>query len=324
MTALAVLGRRRHVASVVLRPVDALREALRRPPHERGPLGRVRLRLAGRVRNGVVEPLAPGMVHVVRNLQGDTVLVDLRLPAGTYRIELERDPRERRDGFYEDLDPAQRDLVWDPDAPAPGLPDGTPHVTRLVQLRLRPSALYPFSLGSTLVRGSLLWYDGDALAGAVAREPAALVPESRVDARGSWVLALAPPSPVGNAVVQLDRTGVDAAAKTSGASYLAAWPATWTAPWRRGSATAVRQASLGGTVLGPDGWPVAGAAVTLLGRPGTLSTGADGRWRYHFPPAVPAGAVDVVVQHPDHAAVQLSNVPYAADATSQAPVVRLI
>jgi len=323
VTALGVLGRRRHVASMVLRPVDALREALRRPPHEREPLGRVRLRVAGRVEGGVLLPLPPGTVRTVRNVRGDTVLVDLRLPAGSYRVELERDPLDRRDGFYEDLDPAQRDLVWDPDALPPGLPDGTPHVTRLVPLRLRPSAQYPFSLGSTLVRGSLLWYDGGALEGAVVAEPAALVTPSRVDARGSWVLAFPAPTPTGDAVLQLDRSGVDPAARISGAVYLAAWPATWTVPWRRGSATAARQASLGGAVLGPDGWPLAGATVTLLGRPGTLVTGADGRWRYHFPPAVPAGTVDVVVQHPDHPTVQLSNVPYAADATSQAPVVRL-
>ncbi|HEX2202417.1 MAG TPA: carboxypeptidase-like regulatory domain-containing protein [Longimicrobium sp.] len=323
MSALPVVGRRRHTATVVLRPVDALREALRRPPHERGPVARVRLRVAGRVQAGQVRPLAPGQVHTVRNLSGDTVLVDFRLPAGRYRIELERDPRERRDAFYEALDAAQRDLVWDPDAPPPGLPDGTPHPSRLVVLRLRPSALYPFPAGSTLVRGALLWYDGAPLDGAAVSDAAALVDTSRVDGRGSFALAFPAPSASGPATLQLDTGGVAAAAKPSGAAYLAGWPAQVATQWRRGETVSVAQPSLAGVVLGPEGRPLPGATVTVVGRPGALATGAGGEWRYHFPPGTAGGSVDVVVQHPDHAAVQLSNVPFAAGAASRAPVVRM-
>jgi hypothetical protein len=319
---LTILGTRRHTASVVLRPVDALREALRRPPHERGPLGRVRVRVAGRVQGGQVQPLPPGAVRTVRNLSGDTVLMDLSLPAGTYRLELERDPLERRDGYYEDLDPQQRDLQWDPDAPPPGLPDGTPHVTTLIELKLRPSPLYPFSASTTLVRGTLLWYDGSALQGAVVREPAALLPESRVDARGGFVLPF-PFSAQSPAVLEIIRDDVDAQGKPDGDEYLDDWPDEWQTPLRRGNPVSVRQPALQGTVLDPRGRLLPGARVTVQGRPGTVQTGGDGRWRYHFPPTTPAGAVDVRVEHPDYDAVDLHNVPFAADATSQAPVVRL-
>ncbi|HET7462165.1 MAG TPA: carboxypeptidase-like regulatory domain-containing protein [Longimicrobium sp.] len=318
----AIVGTRRHTATVVLRPVDALREALRRPPHERGPLGRVRVRVAGRVVGGEVQPLPPGSVRTVRNLSGDTVLVDLSLPAGTYRVELERDPRERRDGYYDDLDPQQFDLQWDPDAPPPGLPDGTPHVTTLVELRLRPSPLYPFPAGTTLVRGTLFWYDGAPLRGAVVREPAALLGDSRVDARGGFVVPF-PANAGGPAVLEIVTAGVVGVQdKPDGAAYLQGWP-LWPTPLRRGNPVSVRQPALQGTVLDPRGRLVAGARVTVHGRPGTVYTGGDGEWRYHFPPATPAGAVDVRVEHAPHAPVQLQNVPFAADATSQAPVVRL-
>lgn len=323
MTLPAVVERRRRTASLVLRPVDALREALKRPPHERGPLGQVRLRLAGRVEGGQVRPLPRGSVRTVRNLSGDTVFVDLGLPAGTYRLEVERDARDPRNAFYEELDPLQRDLRWDPDTPSPGLPDGRPHVSKLVPVLLRPSPAYPFPQGSTLVRGTLLWYDGAPLAGAVVGEPAALVRESRADPHGGFVLAFPAASATGPAALQLDTGGADAAGKPSGAAYLAGWPSVWAAQWRRGAAVAMRQAALTGRVLGPGGRPLPGAAVTLVGRPGAVVADGDGRWQYRFPPATAAGTVDLVVQHPGHAAVRLASVPFAADATSQAPVVRM-
>jgi hypothetical protein len=85
----------------------------------------------------------------------------------------------------------------------------------------------------------------------------------------------------------------------------------------------MRQPALEGTVRGPGDRPLGGADVTLLGFPGNLRTDPDGRWRYHFPPATPAGTADVVVQHPAHAAVTVHDVPFAAAATTRAPVIRL-
>lgn len=319
----AVVERRRRVASLVLRPVDALREAMVRPPDERGPLGRVRFCLVGRVDGTEVRPLPPGIKKPVFNLSGDTAFVDLRLPAGTWRLGMERDPRDRVADWYEELDAAQRDLVWDPDAPPPGLPDGTPHPARLVELRLRPSPRYPFPPALPLVRGTLRWYDGDPLAGAVMREDSALVPVSQVDAGGSWVLAFSAGRPDGNASVRIRLGGVDEDAKADGAAYLAGWPARWDVQWRRGATVTLRQPALEGTVLGPGGRPLGGASVTLAGFHGALRTDRDGRWRYHFPPATPAGTADVKVRHPAHGQVTLHDVPFAAAATTRAPAIRL-
>jgi hypothetical protein len=319
----AVLERRRRVASLVLRPVDALREAIKRPPEERGPIGRVRFRLAGRVDGGQIRPLPPGTKKPIYNLSGDTAFVDLGLPAGTWRVELERDARDRVSEWYEELDAAQRDLQWDPDAPPPGLPDGTPHPARLVLLRLRPSSRYPFPPALPLVRGTLLWYDGAPLAGAAVRENGALVRDARVDEGGSWALAFPADQPDGNASVRLRLGAVDEDAKPDGAAYLAAWPAQWPVQWRRGSTVTLRQPALEGRVLGPGDRPLGGAAVTLAGEPGALRTDADGRWRYHFPPATPAGTADVKVRHPAHGQATLNDVPFAAATTTRAPVIRL-
>lgn len=318
-----MLERRRRVASLVLRPVDALRETMNRPPDERGPLGPVRLRIEGRVDGSDIRALPPKTSPPVRNLSGDTVFVDLRLPAATYRLALERDPRDRLGDRYEELDAAQRDVAWDPDTPPPGLPDGTPHPARLLMLRLRPSASYPFPPGLPLVRGTLRWFDGDALAGAVVREPGALVPESRVDAGGSWALAFPGAKPNGPANLELLVDDVDANAKPSGGAYLAVWPKLWPTQWKRAATVTQRQPSLEGLVLGPDDRPVEGANVTLVGFYGNLATARDGRWRYYFPPATAAGTADVVVQRLGHPDVTLFNVPFAAAAASQAPVARL-
>ena len=52
-----------HVASLVLRPVDVLREHLKRPPWERGPVRPVPLVVMGRVTVGGIDPLPAGTLR---------------------------------------------------------------------------------------------------------------------------------------------------------------------------------------------------------------------------------------------------------------------
>lgn len=322
------MERRRRVATLVLRPVDAFREALQRPVFERGPVQPVRFRILGEVVGGALSPMAGGPPAPVRNVSGDTVFRDLALPAGTYRIGLARDPRRRADAYYEEVDPAERDLAWDPAAPGAGLPGLPTHPSRLEPLRLYPTASYPFPTATTLVRGSLHWYDGTALAGAVVREPAAIVSRSRVHAGGElgltggdFVLAFRATAATGNANLQLDLAAVDPAARPDGAAYLGGWPGQWPAQWERGTTRTVRQGALAGTVLRDDGRVLPGATVRLAGRPGPLRTSAEGRWSYHFPPLTAAGTVNITVQHPDYPDATVNNVAFPADATAAAPTV---
>jgi hypothetical protein len=311
-----------HVATVVLRPIDALKERLQRPESDRGPIRPTRFRLAGKVVGGVVQPLARGRRKPVVNLSGDTVLRDFDLPAATYRIEIDR-PGIATDGIYEEIDPAERDLAWDPAAPQSGLPPTFPaHPSRFVPIRLFPGPAYAFPVETTLVRGSLLWYDGSPLDGAVARLATALLTRSRVAANGDFVLALAPTAASGTVNVQLDLAGVDPATRFQGAAYLGAFPAAWQAAWERGTSRAVRQGALTGQVRLTDGRPLAGATVQLAGRPGRVQTDRNGRWSYHFPPSAGAGVVDVSALHPGHPIPPpLPNVPFPADATATAPII---
>lgn len=317
--------RLRRVATLVIRPIDALREALQRPPFERGPVHPVRFGVTGRVVGGQLEPLPERRLRAlagpVRNLSGDTVFRDLGLPAGTYRIGLERDPLVRSDAWYEELDPAERDLVWDPAAPGAGLAGAPHHPSRLEIVRLRPAAGYPFPAGSTLVRGSLLWYDGTGLQGVVVRDPASLTGRNRPGPSGDFVLAYRFQAASGSTTLTLDRAGVDPAARPEGAAYLNGWPAQWTAPWARGETRSLRQGALAGVVLRPDGLSLEGATVRLAGRPGPVRTNENGYWRYHFPPGTPAGVVDLTVSHPDHPDATRTNVPFPADATASAPTI---
>jgi hypothetical protein len=320
---LTVIERRRRVATVVLRPVDGLSATLGRPAFERGPVRPVRFGIAGRWVGGVVQPLAGGPPKPVFNMSGDTVFRDLDLPAGTYRIELVRDPLRREDTVYEDLDAAQHDLVWDPAAPGGGLPGFPNHPSRFVPIRLYPSASYPFPTGSTLVRGSLFWYDGTALEGAVVRDPAALLPRSYVGPLGDFVLTFRATAANGPANLQLDTTAVDPAGRPDGPAYLAAWPAAWPTQWQRGTTRSVRQGGLAGMVRRSDGRPLRDATVRFAGRPGFVRTNDLGRWIYYFPPVTAAGNVNITVQHPDFANVVLANVAFPADATAAAPTVTM-
>jgi hypothetical protein len=324
---LKVIERRRTVATVVFRPIDALRVALGRPFSERGPVRPVRFRIAGRVNGVVVEPIGewtPESKPYVMNASGDTVYRDFALPPGTYRIEIVRDPHQDSEGIYADLLPGlERDLNWDPAAPLTGLPNLPSHPTRLEERRLRPGPRYPFPPGSTLVRGQLLWYDGTGMTGAVARAPAAVVPETPVGSRGEFVLIVAPAAPAGNLNVALDLGAVDPAAKPGGGMYVATWPSNWSIGWTRGRSSGARQGALTGTVRRADGRALQGARITLGGEPGELLTDAEGRWSYHFPPLRPAGTVNVTVQHPDFASKTVPNVAFPAEATRTLPPIVL-
>jgi hypothetical protein len=323
MTLAPVIERVQRTATLVIRPVDALKEALARPTAERGPVRPVQFGLVGRVTGAGVEPL-PRLPRPVQNLSGDTVFRDLELDPGTYRLELVGRPDPRRGDLpYEKLAAPQRDLLWGPAVPAPGLPGLPNHPTRLVELRLFPTSAYRFPPGSTLVRGTLLWYDGSTLAGAVVAAAGAILPQGRLGPRGDFVVAIAAGAAAGTIDLALDLTGVDAAARPDGAAYLASVPALWPAPWQRAGSSSVRQGALTGRVTRADGRAVAGASVTLGGHPGAVQTDAGGRWTYCFPPAAAAGTATITVQHPGFADVVLPNIPYPADATSAAPVVVL-
>ena len=54
--------------------------------------------------------------------------------------------------------------------------------------------------------------------------------------------------------------------------------------WLLGATPAL---ALTGRVVGPDGTPVAGAEVSILGRPGTVVTDADGRFTWTPDPPLP-------------------------------------
>jgi hypothetical protein len=316
---LTVIERRRRVATLVFRPVDGLSATLGRPPFERGPVRPVRFGIAGRWAGGVVQPIAGGSPKPVFNLSGDTVYRDFALPAATYRIDIVRDPARAEDAVYEDLDPAQRDLVWDPAAPGSGLPGYPNHPSRFVPVRLFPSDSYPFPTGSTLVRGSLLWYDGTALAGAVVRDPTALLPRSYAGPRGNFVLTYRATAANGPANLELDSTDVVASSRPDGAAYLASLPAVWPTQWERGTTRSVRLGRLDGIVRRSDGRPLKDATLRLAGRPGFVRTNNLGRWMYYFPPLTAAGIVDITVQHPDFANMVLANVAFPADASATAP-----
>jgi len=319
---LTVIEVRRRVATVVLRPIDGLSATLGRPAYEQFPVRPVRFRIAGEVTGGVVRPIARGLPKPVFNLSGDTVLRDLALPAGTYRIEVDRDPLAGGDTVYEGIDAVERDLVWDPAAPGGGLPPDFPnHISRLQVIRLYPSASYPFPTASTLVRGSLFWYDGTALQGAVVREPAALITRSVLGPLGDFVLVFRGNAANGAANLQLDLGAVSAGGRPDGAAYLSALPAVWATQWQRGTTRSVGQGGLAGMVRRGDGRPLPGATIRLAGRPGFVRTNSIGRWVYYFPPSTPAGAVNITVQHPDFASVILANVAFPATATAAAPTV---
>lgn len=322
---LALANRTRHVATIVLHPLDALRDALLRPVSERGPVRRVRLRIAGRVVGSALQPLPMPEPKPVENLSGDTVYRDFVLAAGTYRVELVRERHRSADFIYEDIDPADRDFAWDPATPMNGLPGMPTHPSRVIAIPLYPSSSYPFPGGSTLIRGGLLWYDGSALTGAVVNETTGLsvLTRSRPDARGDFVLVIAAPSAAGTASLQLDLTGVDAATRPDGAAYKASMPATWPAAWERGRTRSIRQAALTGSVQRADGRPLRDVAVKVVGEPGTVRTNDVGRWSYHFPPLRASNSVDITVQHPDYAPVTLTNIAYIADRTAAAPTVVL-
>jgi hypothetical protein len=325
MANLVVADRIRHVATIVLRPLDAFREALARPVNERGPVRPVHLRLSGRVVGAAVQPLNEPGPKPIENLSGDTIYRDFPLGAATYRIELVRDPRRPGDFVYEDIDPAQRDLIWDPAAPGAGLPGLPTHPSRFVVIRLFPAAGYPFPTGSTLLRGGLLWYDGTALEGAVIETApgVAVLSRSRLGSRGDFVLAVRATAATGTANLQLNLTGVDGASRPAGAAYLASLPAVWAAPWERANMRSVRQAALTGTVQRSDGRLLPNATVTVAGRPGFVKTNDAGRWSYHFPPLTASGTVNITVQHPDYAPVTLNNVAFTADRSAAAPTVVL-
>jgi hypothetical protein len=317
-----VLERSRRTATLVLRPMDALAAARLHPPFQRGPVRPVGFRIAGRVLGGVVEPIPGGAPPAVRNLSGDTVFIDLRLGAGRYRIELEPGPTGPT-GIYQEVLPLERNVDWNPAMPLSGIPGLPGHPSRLVEIHLHPGEAYPFPTGITLIRGGLVWYDNTALDGALVRAPGTLLLEARVGPRGDFVVIPAALTATGVAALTLDTSQVDGSSRPDALGYLAAFPATWPAPWQRGTTSSLTQPGLTGLVRRADGRVLDGAIVRPLGRPGFARTDGSGRWTYRFPPRTAAGSVDLRVEHPDHAPVTLAGIAFPADATATVPVIVL-
>lgn len=317
-----VISSRHRSVSLVLRPIDEYRRASKRPAGETGPLYPMECELLGRVVAGVLQPFPSddlGPVYgvtrptAIKNRSGDSVFTDLDLVVGTYRIRLQRDRKRGRDAMYENIDPSDEDIAWDP-AVAQGSP---PY--NLVEIPLYPSAAYPFPPDSTLVRGSLVWYDGTPLTGAEVRDATALVSRSRIGETASFVLSYRATKSHDNVTVTVDVSGVSVAGKPQGQAYLNSLPSTVVVTWIRGTTVSVNHAALMGAVQSPTGPPVPQATVTVTGHPGSVHSNTDGRWQYHFPPDTPDGVVNLTIQHPSFTTLNLTGVTIKRATTMNAP-----
>lgn len=323
---------RRQMASLVLRPFDMLRHATGRPPYEQRPVYSVHLLMSGVVTDDEWAPFGHDPPVAVRNLSGDTVFRDLDLPSGRYRIAIDSDTGQRGDWFYESLDPDDRDIDWERTGAFRMEVEGRPHPSKLHRVPLYPTGPYPFPPESTLLRGSLLWYDGSALEGAIVRDAApdgertTLIGRSRVGPRGNFVL-VRHNDPQPNAIeVVLDLDSVDPSAKEDGIDYISRFPASIPGvQWRRGGTVSVAHAALRGIVRRSDGRPAHRATVSVAGWPGAVGADERGRWQYHFPPKAQAlqDTVDITFRAEDHLDRTLNDVPVVTDATTQVVTVRL-
>jgi hypothetical protein len=146
------------------------------------------------------------------------------------------------------------DLQAGPDYPFPG---------ETAQTNLPPAGR---STGPTLLRGQILALDGSGLAGTPVQAPSAV--PAVTDGNGSWVLVFPDNTPSGPVTVTVTIAG---AAVTAGSAIVA------------GQRTAVPQARLRGRAVRQSGAPVAGAAISVAGVAGTVTSGPDGSWSLALP-----------------------------------------
>lgn len=129
------------------------------------------------------------------------------------------------------------------------------------------------STGPTLIRGQILALDGSGLAGITVRAPsvppgAPAAPDAVTDRNGAWLLVFADDTPSGPVTLT---TTIAGATVTAAAAVVA------------GQRTVVRQARLHGRAVRQSGAPVDGAAISVAGVPGAVSSGPDGSWSIALP-----------------------------------------
>ncbi len=129
------------------------------------------------------------------------------------------------------------------------------------------------STGPTLIRGQILALDGSGLAGITVRAPgvppgAPSAPPALTDRSGAWVLVFPDGAPAGPIMVTAT---IDGAAVTATAEVVI------------GQRTVVPQARLRGRTVRQSGAPAEGAAISVAGVPGAVSSGPDGSWSIALP-----------------------------------------
>ncbi len=337
MTAPIEVVRRR--VSLVVRAVDAFRQARGRRPDQFRAMGALRFCIAQQRVDGAWQRLARPRRDVL-NLSGDSVFLDLDLPAGRYRLAPHPCearwtgpgiPRAHRPAseVYEELTPGDLEIDWDPNDATERLEfDGRPHPARLFPVLRRPGVAYPFPSRTTLIRVTLAWFDGLGMPGARVRHEATGV-SARTNRSGEAVLAFTDASAVGAQIeLELDFTGVETDGRADRQAYLDDWPTAWAdVEVARGASVSVSQGRIWGRVLRANGGPAAGARVTVesggrdLPSP-VMVDASSGRWEYAFVPPTEA-RVSLRVEHPEFAPHAVEGIEPRGGAQVEVPVVRL-
>jgi hypothetical protein len=257
--------------------VDRFAEFLGTRGRHPRPLDPVRFLLLGRaVPDGRVELDQPLELETRRNDDGyDVFFGRLRRPpgatggaqlaAGTYAVRVESrsyQPWERNVELLHPRPPVRVNLD-------PGYDYPFPVVSRPPPPGQMPPNGPPRGLrGPTLLRGSVLATDGTGVAGATIRATGSGC-RYLTDRTGRWVLVFPTDQPTGTSQVTIAVAGQPAV--------------TVPVEVEQGELTVLLQTALEGRVRTTDGPGIAGATVTVTGRPGTTSSRPDGSWSYHFP-----------------------------------------
>ena len=270
-------------------------------PHPRidGP---VRLLLVGRMTPAGREEIAPAPeLELRRNDRGYDLFFGIvrspgaertHLDEGTYVVRVDTDGRYQR---------AERADVRIPEPAVPYVFDLAPgHAYAF------PSgSSVPRSLGPTLLRGALQGPDGAGLADATV-EVVGVTERYLTDRSGQWVLVFPDGQASGDVTV---RFGLPDGSTTDVASV----------PVAAGREATLAQTALRGQVVTNAGRPIAGAVVSVGGRPGSARSGPDGAWSYFFGVAQAAINVNVTATLPDGRSQTAPNVPVQPRATVVVP-----
>jgi hypothetical protein len=286
--------------------VDAFAQSRRNPGAVPRPLEPLEFWLTARNGQTVDPPIPlamtrnPSGYHIFfgERLLPDKKKQDLNLPAGNYTLQI-------RSLFYQ----LAEQLFTLP------MPNLNQAPNQPVQIPLQPGSgyLFPTSypvsneeqpggvncaaikakgrIGPTLLRGSLHQRDGKGLEGAGV-EVVGVTNLSRTDANGQWVLWFSDQHPSGLLTVRVtfpDNSVTDVVNVCV----------------VKGRETYLRQTALRGWVT-RTGRPIAGAGISVQGRPGQVFTVEDGSWFYYF--GLTQGDINVVVEAQLNGVSQLRNV----------------